>query len=154
MRTRSSGPRRCVGEWGGKRNGTRWNASLPVCGRRRRIGNSRVSERSDRTPQRSVPTWGNNGTRWNASLPRGFATGRQGNGSGHAGARCFLRLDRFWVAQYVCLHGVCFPFLDCYGRESHNLWLGTVCAVQPTFTPESRHRFHFHRQPYCLGSTP
>jgi hypothetical protein len=31
------------------------------------------------------------------------------------------------------------------------LWLGNpLHGSQPTFTPESRHRFHFHRQPYCL----
>jgi hypothetical protein len=51
----------------------------------------------------------------------------------------------------VCLHGVYFPFFSCLGRESHNLWLGTVCAVQPTFTPETRHRFCFHLQPSHLG---
>ena len=49
----------------------------------------------------------------------------------------------FMVSVFLCL---------LLGRESHNLWLGTVHAVQPTFTPESRHRFHFHHQPYCLGS--
>ena len=68
-----------------------------------------------------------------------------------SGHRRFLRLDRLGVAQYVCLHGVCFPFISCLGRESHHRWLGTVHAAQPTFTPESRHRFHFHHQPYCLG---
>jgi len=62
-----------------------------------------------------------------------------------------LWLDRVGRAEYVFLHGVCFPIACCLGRESHNLWLGTVHAVQPTFTPENRHRFHFHRQPYCLG---
>ena len=77
--------------------------------------------------------------------------GLRSSGLGAGRARCFLQLDRFGIAQYVCLHGVCFPFIRCLGRESHNLWLGTVHAVQPTFTPESRHRFHFHRQPYCLG---
>jgi hypothetical protein len=34
------------------------------------------------------------------------------------------------------------------GLALYKLWLGTVYAVQPTFTPENRHRFHFHRQPY------
>src|SRR5450756_2599804 len=38
----------------------------------------------------------------------------------------FLRLDRLRWAKYVFLHGVCFPFIHCLGRESHNLWLGTV----------------------------
>ena len=65
---------RSVPTWGD--NGTRWNASLPVCGRQRGIGNSRVPEPSDRTPQRSVPTWGDNGTRWNASLPHLVWDGR------------------------------------------------------------------------------
>lgn len=64
-----------------------------------------------------------------------------------------MRLDRFGVAQYVCRHGVCFPNVCCLGRESHNLWLGTVCAAQPTFNSESRHLIHFHRQPYCLGGS-
>ena len=77
--------------------------------------------------------------------------GRWSSGFWAERARAFLRLDRFGGAQYVCLHGVCFPFIRWLGRESHNWWLGTVHAVQPTFTPESRHRFHFHRQPYCLG---
>jgi hypothetical protein len=36
------------------------------------------------------------------------------------------------------------------GRASHHRWLGTAHAVQPTFVSESRHRFHFHRQPYCV----
>ena len=66
----------------------------------------------------------------------------------------FLRLDRWGRAQYVCLHGVCFSFHCCLGRESHNLWLGTVHAVQPTLTPESRHLIRFHHQPYCLGHEP
>jgi len=63
----------------------------------------------------------------------------------------FLRLDRFRLAQYVFRHGVCFPNVGCLGRAAHNLWLGTVHAVQPTFNSESRHLIHFHRQPYCLG---
>lgn len=73
----------------------------------------------------------------------GFTAGRAGG---------FFGLDSFGLAQYVCLHGVCFPNVFYLGRESHNLWLGTVHAAQPTFTPESRHLFHFHRQPYCLGN--
>ena len=77
--------------------------------------------------------------------------GQRGSGFGAGRADCFLRLDRWGRAQYVCLHGVCFPIVSCLGRESHNLWLGTVHAVQPTFTPESRHPIRFHRQPYCLG---
>ncbi len=43
------------------------------------------------------------------------------------------------------------PNVCCLGRESHNLWLGTVHAVQPTFNSESRHPICFHHQPYCLG---
>src|SRR5688572_6897555 len=31
------------------------------------------------------------------------------------------------------------------------MWLGAVPTVQPTFTPESRHRFAFNRKPYSLG---
>jgi hypothetical protein len=53
-------------------------------------------------------------------------------------------------SMYVFVVSV-FPFIRCLGRESHNRWLGTVHAVQPTFAPENRHRFHSHRQPYCLG---
>jgi len=64
-----------------------------------------------------------------------------------------LWLDRFGLAQYVWPHGVGFPFIRCLGRESHNRWLGTVHAVQPAFTPESRHRFRFHRQPCWLGGS-
>lgn len=30
------------------------------------------------------------------------------------------------MAQYVCLYDVCFPFICCLGRESHNQWLGTA----------------------------
>ena len=52
--------------------------------------------------------------------------------------------------MYVFMVSV-FLFIRCLGRESHNLWLGTVYAVQPTFTPESRHLIRFHHQPYCLG---
>ena len=83
---------------------------------------------------------------------RGTFAGRGSRGFEPGRADGFLPLDRFRRAQYVCLHGVCFPFNCCFGRESHNRWLGTVHAVQPTFNSESRHRFHFHRQPYCLGS--
>lgn len=36
-------------------------------------------------------------------------------------------------------------------RGFHHLWLGAARAAQPTFPPESRHRFRFHRKPYCLG---
>lgn len=59
----------------------------------------------------------------------------------------FLRLDSVGVAEYVGLHGVCCSIPLCLGREFHNLWLGTVHAAQPTFTPESRHRFRFQRKP-------
>ena len=62
-----------------------------------------------------------------------------------------LRLDNFGVAEYEGLHGVGSSVSSrCLGRESHNWWLGTPRAVQPTFTPESRHRFRFHRKRYCL----
>ena len=61
-----------------------------------------------------------------------------------------LRLDSFRVPQYVGLHGVCSfgYYYGCLGRESHNLWLGTARAVQPTLIPESRHRFRPQRKPY------
>ena len=58
-----------------------------------------------------------------------------------------------WRSMYVFMV-FAFRFHCCLGRESHNLWLGNpLHGSQPTFTPESRHRFHFHRQPYCLGIT-
>ena len=76
---------------------------------------------------------------------RPFPTVRGGVAAG------FFRLDRFRLAQYVWRHGVGFPNVGGLGRAGHNRWLGTVHAVQPTFTPESRHLFHFHHQPYCLG---
>ncbi len=60
-----------------------------------------------------------------------------------------LWLDSFRVTQYVSLHGVFFSVIHCcLGRESHNLWLGTAHAAQPTLTPESRHRFRPQRKPY------
>jgi hypothetical protein len=35
--------------------------------------------------------------------------------------------------------------------EDVNLWLGIPsCGTQPTLS-ESRHLYHFHRRPYCLG---
>jgi len=76
---------------------------------------------------------------------RPFSTVRGGVAAG------FFRLDRFRLAQYVWRHGVGFQNVGGFGRAGHNRWLGTVHAVQPTFNSESRHRFHFHRQPYCLG---
>ena len=65
-------------------------------------------------------------------------------------AHRFLWLDRCGGAQYVWFHGLCFPFIRCLGRESHNLWPGTVQVAQPTFTPERRHLVCFHHQPCCL----
>ena len=51
-------------------------------------------------------------------------------------------------ALQLRLHGVCFSFIGCLGRKSHNLWLGSAHAAQPTLTPESRHRFDLHQKPY------
>jgi len=67
-----------------------------------------------------------------------------------AGWTWVLRLDSLGVTEYVGFHGVCSSVIGCLGRESHNLWLGdpTYIGPQPTLTPESRHRFRFHRKPY------
>ena len=64
--------------------------------------------------------------------------------------RALLRLDSFWVAEYVALHGVCsFGHPGCLGRKSHNLWLGVpLHGSQPTLIPESKHRFHSQQKPY------
>jgi hypothetical protein len=62
-----------------------------------------------------------------------------------------LPLDSFGLEEYLLFHGVCSSFIRCLGRESHNWWLGNPSyGSQPTLS-ESRHLFHFHRQPYCLG---
>jgi hypothetical protein len=61
-----------------------------------------------------------------------------------------LALDRLGLEEYVTFHGVCFSFIGCLGRESHNLWLGNPSyGSQPTLS-ESRHLYSFHLQPYCL----
>lgn len=54
-----------------------------------------------------------------------------------------MRLDRFGVAEYVGLHGVC-SFAQYGARALH--------GSQTTLTPESRHRIRPTRKPYCLAS--
>src|ERR1039457_985807 len=77
------------------------------------------------------------------------ATGAAGWGRGERLA--FFGSDRFGLRRFFCFLGVFFPIVCCLGLESHNWWLGTAHAAQPTLTPESRHLICFHRQPYCLG---
>lgn len=81
----------------------------------------------------------------------GWGLGR-GRGPGLGRARWFvvLRLDTFWVAEYVGLHGVgSFGHFGCLGRESHHGWLGVPPGgSQPTLIPERRHRFRSQQKPY------
>ena len=62
-----------------------------------------------------------------------------------------LALDRFGLEEYLLFRGVCFPFIRCLGRGSHNLWLGNPSGGSQSTLSENRHRGHFQRQPYCPG---
>jgi hypothetical protein len=65
-----------------------------------------------------------------------------------------LRLDSLGVAEYVGLHGVCFPFIQLFELGFTTLGLGTPAraGAQSPF-PESRHLTRFHHKPYCLGGS-